>query len=80
MTKITQIYFCLLLTILNISHVFSQHQHYLDSLNLKELYRYTDEATYLVQLNNGDSETASMQLDTPIHFYSESYDLIYVSL
>lgn len=56
----------------------TQYQHYLDSTNFNELYRHTNEPIIEV-LKQGDSEFGFMQLETPIHFYSETYDHIYIN-
>ncbi|XP_055916936.1 nidogen [Eupeodes corollae] len=56
----------------------TQYQHFLDSSNFNELYRHTDEPMIQV-LKLGDSESAFMQTEIPIHFYSEKYDHIYIN-
>ena len=54
-----------------------QHQHWLDEAGVNELYENLDGQSQ--QLFKGDSEFAQLELKTPVHFYSEKYNEIFVS-
>lgn len=47
----------------------------INALNLGEYFRYDRET----QLKNGEEESIFIKLAAPVHFFSETYDNIYVS-
>lgn len=69
----------LCLVLVGVPLVIGQYQHFLDSLRLTELYENTEESTPTLYLRNGDSEFVSLPLETPVNFYSEKYDQIFIN-
>lgn len=59
--------------------VSGQYQHFLDSLNLNVLYENIAPGTPTQYLPNADSEYVSLQLSSPLNFYTEKYEQIFVS-
>lgn len=71
-------FLCIVIVLGVLNTANSQYQHFLDSTNFNELFRRTDEPIIEI-LQNGDSEYRFLQLETPVHFYSETYDHIYIN-
>ncbi|XP_016969841.2 nidogen [Drosophila rhopaloa] len=60
--------------------VSGQFEHYLDSLRSSELYEFEEGSSGSIQyLAKGDSESAVLQLEQPIHFYGEQYEKLYIN-
>lgn len=51
-------------------------QHFGRALEVSDFYEYDRS----VRLENGDNKFEVIKLDTPINFFSDTYDLIYVSI
>lgn len=51
-------------------------QYYVGALEISEFYEFDRS----VRLENGDNQFEIIKLDTPIHFFSDTFDTIYVSI
>ncbi|XP_067632308.1 nidogen [Eurosta solidaginis] len=72
---------CLCLTLLMSMVVLdpanAQYEHYVDSLGADVFYEHPEGSTRY--LNDGDSEYVELDLDRPMHFYSEKYDKLFIN-
>lgn len=51
-------------------------QYYVGALEISDFYEYDRS----IRLENGDNQFEIIKLDTPIHFFSDTFDTIYVSI
>lgn len=51
-------------------------RHFGRALEISDFYEYNK----IVQLENGDNKFEIIKLDTPINFFSDTFDHIYVSM
>ncbi|XP_030387552.1 nidogen-1 [Scaptodrosophila lebanonensis] len=69
----------LALALLLSTAVSAQFEHYLDSLRANELYEFNEGTGHIQYLPKGDSEQSLLQLQSPINFYGEKYDQLYIN-